>query len=1053
MKKVFTLVLLLVIGFAKGQLLTTSPSFIQETSSSIVITADATKGNQGLKDYTPTTDVYVHIGAITSKSTSSSDWKYLPYTSFTTATPAANCAYIGSNKWTFTINTSLRSFFGITDPTETIKKIAILFRSGNGSKKLANADGSDMYITVYDANLSVRIDAPPSQPLFTPVIEPITKIVGDPLSITANASQSSTLALYFNGTLLTTANSATTASFSTSITAVGNQQIVARATVGATVKSDTLNFVVAAPNTVVALPSGLKDGINYDANDNTSATLVLYAPNKSNVFVIGDFNNWQQTAQYQMNVTPDGLRYWIKLTGLTPTTEYAFQYVIDGNLRVADYTSEKVLDPFNDQYISSTTYPNLKAYPTGKTSGIVGILQTAKPAYNWQVPSFTRPDKRNLLIYELLVRDFTAAQDWKTTQDSIPYLKRLGINAIELMPIIEFEGNNSWGYNPSFFFAPDKAYGTDVAFKQFIDACHANGIAVIMDIAMNHAFGESPLVKMYWDATNSRPAANSPWFNAVATHPYNVGYDFNHESQATKDLVDNVVTHWLTNYKIDGFRWDLSKGFTQTNSGSNVGYWSNYDQSRINIWKRIYDKMQVVSPSSYCILEHFADNSEEIELSNYGMMLWGNMSYAFQQSTMGYNSGWDLSNSIAVNRGWSQNNLIAYQESHDEERLMYQNTQYGNVNSGTGYSAKTLTNATKRNAMAAAIWSMIPGPKMMWQFGELGYDYSINTCSNLSVSTNCRTDPKPVKWDYLLNADRKGLFDVYSKLFTLRNAPQFTSTFTTGVIANNYSLTSYVKQLKVYDPNLSVVAVGNFDVSSQFAVISFPSNGTWYNYLNPSAAPITVSGFGYVMPSLQPGEYYVFTSKDAYTTILPVTWISFTAQKGYNNAVSLQWQVANEVNNDHYEVERSTDGVNFVSIGNVASLNGNTQAAQTYSFIDKQPATGTVYYRIQQVDKDGKHSYSSVQTITVSTNEAASWQVYPTLNKVGGNTALHLKGDVGKIQLVLTDISGKIIYQNKLNTTVAGQQINVPLSGCTKGIYMLKIISDKAQSTEKIVVE
>ncbi|MDI9366568.1 MAG: alpha-amylase family glycosyl hydrolase [Flavobacterium sp.] len=1051
MKNFFTLALLMVFGFAKAQLLTTSPNFIQETSSSIVITADATKGNQGLKDYTPTTDVYVHIGAITNKSTTSSDWKYLPYTSFTTATPAANCASIGNNKWTFTINTSLRTFFGITDPSETIMKIAILFRSGNGSKKLANADGSDMYITLYDANLNVRIDAPPSQPLFTPVIEPITKIVGDPLSITANASQASTLALYFNGTLLTTANSATTASFSTNITAVGNQQIVARATVGATTKSDTLNFVVAAPNTIAALPSGLKDGINYDANDNTSATLVLYAPNKSNVFAIGDFNNWQQTAPYQMNVTPDGLRYWIKLTGLTPTTEYAFQYVIDGNLKVADYTSEKVLDPFNDQYISSTTYPNLKPYPTGKTNGIVGVLQTAKPAYNWQVTNFTRPNKRNLIIYELLVRDFTAAQDWKTTKDSIPYLKRLGINAIELMPVIEFEGNNSWGYNPSFFFAPDKAYGTDVAFKQFIDACHANGIAVIMDIAMNHAFGESPLVKMYWDATNSRPAANSPWFNAVATHPYNVGYDFNHESQATKDLVDNVLTHWLTNYKIDGFRWDLSKGFTQTNSGSNVGQWGNYDLGRINTWKRIYNKMQAVSPNSYCILEHFADNNEETELANYGMMLWGNMAYGYQQATMGYSNGSDLSYSVAANKGWNDNNLVAYQESHDEERLMYQNLQYGNVNGS--YSAKVLSTATKRNAMAAAIWAMIPGPKMMWQFGELGYDYSINTCPNLSVSNNCRTDPKPVKWDYLQNTDRKDLFDVYSKLFTLRNAPQYTSTFTTGTIANNYDLTGNVKQLRVIDPNLSVVAYGNFGVTtSSFTLITCP-NGTWYNYLNPSATPITITSGAIVAPSLEPGEYYVYTNKDAYTAILPVTWISFTAQKHYNNAVHLQWQVANEVYNHHYEVERSTNGVNFTSVGTVASLNDNTQAATSYSFVDKQPAVGTAYYRIQQVDKDGKHSYSSVQTITVNATEIASWKVYPTLSKAGGNATLHIKGDVGKIQLVLTDISGKIIYQNKLNATVAGQQINVPLNGCTKGIYMLKIVSDKALATEKIVVE
>ncbi|MBC7652042.1 MAG: hypothetical protein H7101_09870, partial [Deinococcales bacterium] len=467
MKKVFTLVFSLVTVFVNAQLLSTSPAFIQESSTPIVITADATKGNQGLKDYATTTDVYVHIGAITTKSVNPSDWKYLPFTSFTSTTAAANCAYLGNNKWSFTINGGLRSFFNITDPGESVRKIAILFRSGNGSKKLANADGSDMYLTVYDANLNVRIDLPPSQPLFTPIAEPLTKVVGDAITITANANQASTIKLFFNGTLLSTTPSATTATTSVNITATGNQQIIAEATAGASVKADTLQFVVASPNTVAALPSGLKDGINYDVNDNTAATLVLYAPNKGNVFVVGDFNNWAQSSQYQMNVTPDGFRYWIKLTGLVAATEYAFQYIIDGNLKVADYTTEKVLDPFNDQYIPATTYPNLKPYPIGKTSGIVSVLQTAKPAYNWQIPNFSKPDKRNLIIYELLVRDFTAAQNWKTTKDTLSYLKRLGINAIELMPVNEFEGNNSWGYNGSFFFAPDKAYGTDVAFKEF----------------------------------------------------------------------------------------------------------------------------------------------------------------------------------------------------------------------------------------------------------------------------------------------------------------------------------------------------------------------------------------------------------------------------------------------------------------------------------------------------------------------------------------------------------------------------------------------------------
>ena len=82
MKKNFTIVLLFIVGFVNAQLLSTSPSFIQETSTSIIITADASKGNQGLNNYTPTTDVYVHMGAITTKSTTPSDWKYVPFTNF-----------------------------------------------------------------------------------------------------------------------------------------------------------------------------------------------------------------------------------------------------------------------------------------------------------------------------------------------------------------------------------------------------------------------------------------------------------------------------------------------------------------------------------------------------------------------------------------------------------------------------------------------------------------------------------------------------------------------------------------------------------------------------------------------------------------------------------------------------------------------------------------------------------------------------------------------------------------------------------------------------------
>src|ERR1700712_3737543 len=97
--------------FSYSQLLTWTPSFPTENNpaQTFVITLDASKGNQGLLNYSPTTDVYVHIGVITNKSTSSSDWKYVPFTWATTPS-AANAAYIGNNKWTYTITGSLRSF-------------------------------------------------------------------------------------------------------------------------------------------------------------------------------------------------------------------------------------------------------------------------------------------------------------------------------------------------------------------------------------------------------------------------------------------------------------------------------------------------------------------------------------------------------------------------------------------------------------------------------------------------------------------------------------------------------------------------------------------------------------------------------------------------------------------------------------------------------------------------------------------------------------------------------------------------------------------------------
>ena len=837
-----------------AQLLSTVPAFPKDTSTLNII-VDCSLGNQGLYNYGDT-GLYVHIGVITDSSTNSSDWRYVPFT-WGTANQLAAATSLGNNKYQFTIH-NIRAYFGVP-AAEVIYKIAILFRNASGSLVQRNSDASDMYASVYTSSLAGQFTLPPYQPTYIPIPQPLNETVGATLPVKFITNKAASVNLYLNGTSVATGNPVDSVQASIHIVTPGNQQVIATAGDGTTNIADTLNFFVSGANNVVALPAGVNEGINYLPGD-TSAILVLYAPLKHKIIVVGDFNNWAQETAYQMNETPDSNYYWLQINGLTSGTEYAYQYVIDDTLQLADYNTEKVLDKSVDPSIPASTYPNLKPFPARASGTLASVIETGQPAYNWQVSNFQRPDKKNLMIYELWLSDFTAAGNWQGLIDTLAYLKRLGVNAVEVEPFSNFEGSLSWGYNPNFYFAPDKVYGTATEVKQFVDACHSQGMAVIMDMVMNHSFGSSPMVQMYWDNALGVPAANSPWFNQYATHADNVGYQFNHESAATKIFTQRVLNYWLNNYHIDGYRWDLAKGFTQTNTcdamgnNCNVTAWGNYDAGRVATWDTIYNQMQAASAGSYCILEMFADNDEQTVEANYGMMIWGDMNYNYNQATMGYNTGWDLTGGIYTSLGWNNPALVMYQESHDEERLMYKNENYGNT--GTGYNIMDTATGLKRNAMAAAFWAMSPGPKMLTEFGELGFDYSINWCTNGSVDATggCRLVPKPIRWDYLQDTSRKNLHDVYADMLQLRNKyPDLDNANCT------YSLTGAFKSLLLNAADLSVAVIGNFDVVPTTGSVSFPSAGTWYEYFTGS----TISATGSAQSiTLQPGEYHVYLSQD-----------------------------------------------------------------------------------------------------------------------------------------------------------------------------------------------
>lgn len=858
MKKVYLLqlCLLLFVCVGQAQLLHTAPQFAKETDN-ITITMDANFGNKALLNYSNTNDVYVHIGVITSLSTSSADWKHVPF-EWTSNTAQNRATFQNNNKYSFTIN-NIRSFFNVTG-TEVIHHIAILFRSGNGNTVQRNSNSGDMYIKLYGADtLAAGFSQPFMQPLYNAIQEPLSKTLGETLTVNAAANKPSTLNLYLNSTLIQTATAATTITASPVLNTVGNNTLMLQTINGAITLTDHINFNVNSAATILPLPNGVRDGINYNPN-NTEATLVLYAPNKNRVCIIGEFagSNWQENASFQMNKTPDGNYWWKTITGLTPGTEYAFQYLVDGNLKVGEPYTEKVLDPWNDQYINAATYPNLKAYPAGQ-NGVVSILQTAAPAYNWTVPNFTRPDKRGLMVYELLVRDFIAAHNWQTLKDTLDYLKRIGINAIEILPFNEFDGNESWGYNPAYFFAPDKYYGTKNSLKQFIDVCHTKGMAVVMDIALNHSTGSNPLAQLYWNSATNETAADNPWFNVTARHPYNVFHDFNHEAQPTKYFSKRVIEHWLKEYKIDGYRYDLSKGFTQLNSLGNEGLMAQYDASRVAIWKDYYNAQQAAAAGSYGILEHFADNQEEKELSDYGLMLWGNSNHAFTEASMGYIGGSNFSGGLYTSRGWANPHLVTYMESHDEERVVYKNINFGNA-SGS-YNIKDTTTAIQRAQLAAAFFLAMPGPKLIWQFGEVGYDYSINYCENGTINNDCRTNKKPIRWDYMQQARRYNIYKVYQKMGTLRFTTAYQHVFAAQNTQIEHSLDGAFKWMRLRSANDTscLVVVGNFGLTQQTQQVSFPVAGNWFNYLDSTFINITGTTQNI---TLAPGEYIVYLNRN-----------------------------------------------------------------------------------------------------------------------------------------------------------------------------------------------
>lgn len=625
----------------------------------------------------------------------------------------------------------------------------------------------------------------------------------------------------------------------------------------------------ATPSPQVAYPGGVPR-MGAVTNPDGTVTFCLAAPGKKSVSIIPSWDNYDLLDRNLMNCHDyNGQRYfWITTSSPLPASEYLpYYFLVDGTYTVGDPYARLVLDPYSDPYLPAKCFPGLPAYPSSKVSGIMlAVYRGDIDSYSWRAATrdFKTPDRRSLNIYEILLRDFTGDGSdasgksfgtFASAMERIPYIASMGFNAVELMPVQEFSGNNSWGYNPNFYMALDKAYGTPDDMRRFVDECHRHGMAVILDIVFNQSDGLHPWYQMYGGT------AGNPFYNATAPHAYSVLNDWNQDNPLVTAHWKDVLLYWLDAYKVDGYRFDLVKGLGANNSYT---YGTDgHNNSRIAKMKELHAAMTALRPDVIHINELFAPESEENLLGADGQLQWANISYGAHDYVMGKDGARaaDLQGALATQWGRKVGETVAYIESHDEPRVASKLSPGAGAYSTVTYTAGTTPKeaSVRRLGAAAAQLLLTPGSKMVWQFGELAADEAQGTDLN-------KLRAMPPRWGFLDVAPRAALRNNYAALLDLRRCnPSLFNGEANCTLSGYSSSLSSPRTIRIASGTREIIAFFNPAVSGAAKTVTTnattlsPSNSRLVTASYGTTPTLTQSGSS-VSVSLLPGEFAVFAT-------------------------------------------------------------------------------------------------------------------------------------------------------------------------------------------------
>jgi 1,4-alpha-glucan branching enzyme len=501
-------------------------------------------------------------------------------------------------------------------------------------------------------------------------------------------------------------------------------------------------------------------------------SFALWAPWKKSVHLIGEFNRWN-TAADPMTVDHDGV--W-RLTRPLPPGAHAYQYFIDGQTAIADPYAREVRD------VPGRPQPH-------------SVVRVGEEPFVWRDADFKIKPFNQLVIYELHVGDFSPAGTFDGVVDKLDHIQNLGVSAVELMPIQEFPGDRSWGYNPAFFFAPEQRNGDARAFKRLVDECHNRGIAVILDMVFNHTAPESPLNLLYrYDQNPLMSTDGNPW-----------GFpDLNHWNDATKRLIKDCQDYWLNECHVDGFRYDHVEGIRW--DGVNGISFISWAARQTRPGAILIAEMLVQDPAA--VVEH-----TEINASWHWQFSRALRCQLVNADRDGFRCG-DMDRMMSLmthaGSGYSDNSQpINYVESHDEERLAWDVRRDPASNDGS---------VIRKAQLGALAMFTAQGIPMIYA----GQEFAAGAVKTV--------DESKLPWGQMEQDAGRVLYRHIASLAHLRQTcPAFQF--------NNIApiLVDHQKQVIVFkrwtdDGSVAVIAL-NFSPERQFVTFSFPEPGKWHEWL------------------------------------------------------------------------------------------------------------------------------------------------------------------------------------------------------------------------------